>query len=92
MIEAKDRLREADIQRQIEFQFNTADLIGNRIAVIFGDPKKHIQIIRPWDVYPELFEDRSEEIQEQKQLQETIQYKDNLKAFAARWNGRNKQE
>ena len=92
MIDARDRLREADIRQQIELQFNVADLIANRIAVVFGDPKKRIHIIQPWEVYPELFEDRSEELQEQKELQETAKYKDDLKSFAARWNGRNKQE
>lgn len=92
MINARDRLREADIRQQVELQFNAADLIGNRIAIVFGDPKKHIHIIQPWEIYPDLFEDRSEEIQEQKELRETVKYKDDLRTFAARWNGRNKQK
>lgn len=92
MIEAADRLREGDIRHKIEIQFVTADVIANRIAQIFADPKKRIPVIYPWTVFPDLFEDRSEEIEEQKQLQETEKFKEGLYAFAARWNGRNKNE
>lgn len=89
MIDGADRLREADIRLKLESQFTTADLIANRISQIFTDSKTKIRTLHPWDVYPDLFEDKSDEIEEQRQLKETAEFKNDLYAFAARWNKRN---
>lgn len=93
ILEAARRNEEKELEKwkaKIELQFFTAQAISSRIGYIFGDEKKRSisDILQPWDVYPDLFENKTEEI-EQKQNEVALQkYKTGLAAYAARWNER----
>ena len=90
MISAFDRMRTADIKQRIDLAFVSTDALSSRISMLLADKKsKHnVRILYPWDVYPDLFEDRSEEVAEAKAMQDLEEYKAGLMAFADRWNGR----
>ena len=90
MIDAYERRRKEDIRREIDIQFALAEAISSRIAYLFCDEKKRrtSDILQPWTAYPELFEDRSAEIEEQARAQQTATFKNNMTAFAERWNKR----
>lgn len=90
MISAFDRIRTEDIRQRIDLAFVSTDALATRIARILADEKsrRKIQILYPWNVYPELFEDRSEEIAEAQAAREMNEYKAGLMAFADRWNRR----
>lgn len=93
ILEAHRRNEEKELIRwkaQIELQFTTAQAISSRIGYLFNDPKKRRadEVLMPWDVYPDLFEDKSGEIQARQNEVALQGYKAGLSAFAERWNGR----
>lgn len=91
LINSYDRRKKEEIRQQIDLQFSLADVIANRVSIIFGDKKQRVPVLQPWSVYPDLFEDRSEELEEARAQQETAVYREDFKAYAARWNERNKE-
>lgn len=78
------------MQQQIEFQFSQADVIANRVAIVFADKKNRVPALQPWNLFPDLFEDRTEDLEKARAEQETRVYSDKFKDYAARWNERNK--
>ena len=85
---AYDRKHKEDVKQQIANSFTLADAISTRIAYLFEDPKtrREENILQPWDVFPELFEERKEEAEEKKRLRELERYKAKMALYAARWN------
>ena len=93
ILEARNRNTEKELEQwkaKIELQFFTAQAISSRIGYIFGDEKKRrsSDILQPWDVYPDLFEDKTEEIESYQNQVALQKYKTGLAAYAARWNER----
>lgn len=92
MMSAYDKMRETKFKDSVYIGFATADAIATRVGSIFTDPKKRrdAKITQPWDSFPELFTREQEKAQEREENADMELYKANMRAFADRWNRRNK--
>lgn len=73
-------------KRKTEQLFLVADVIANRVALLFSSEKDSSAIIQPWHVYPDLFEtekDNADELEQQRQLEA---YKAAMRQRAAAMN------
>ena len=96
MIESYDRMRLQKQKENVLRDFALADVIGNRIGVLFTDKKKRkdTDLVKPWQIWPGLFAE-----EEQKGGGQNAEAKDKsadvhkaqLQAFAQRWNNRRKE-
>lgn len=91
MMQVYDHIRQVERKEKIQTQFILANAISTRIGFIFGDEKKRREsdVLQPWDVAPDLFEDQTKEIEQRRSEVELAKYKAGFAAYAARWNERN---
>lgn len=92
MMEAHDKKRERRFKDLVLLGHATADAIATRVAYFFTEPKKRREsdIVQPWDSFPALFEEERNKPSGSKHDAELEKYKADMKAFAERWNRRNK--
>ena len=92
ILEAYDRQETRKKKERVANLFVLAEVIANRVAISFNgkaDPEDYMQ---PWHFYPGLFEDKSEEIEEQRELKETEKLKILMDSRVAAWNKRFEEE
>lgn len=92
MISAYDKVRETKFKEYVYLGFATADAIASRVAYSFNDTRKRkpSDIVQPWDSFPALFEQEKANTQEREKNADMELYKASMKAFADRWNRRNR--
>lgn len=72
--------------------FVLAEVTANRIVIGFNSNASDSDLAQPWHYYPSLFEDKTDEIEEQRELRETEMLKTQLNARVAAWNKRFEEE
>ena len=92
MLEAYQNKRKKQFKDDVLIGFASADAIATRVAYFFTESKKRKQsdIIQPWDSFPSLFDNPNAKASTDTRNAEMEKYKANMKAFAERWNRRNK--
>lgn len=96
MIESYDKTRLREQKENVLRDFALADVIGNRIGVLFTDKKKRkdTDLVKPWQIWPGLFSEEEQKLETQnaeKQDHSADVHKAQLQAFAQRWNNRRKE-
>ena len=69
-----------------------AEVTANRIAISFSGKKNDSDFIMPWHYYPGLFEDKSEQAEEERERIETEVLKAYMNSRAEAWNKRFEEE
>ena len=92
MMEAYQNSRKQQFKDRVLIGFAEADAIATRVAYFFSDSKKRRDgdIVQPWDSFPALFEDQRQTTAERRQNAEMQKFKADMKAYAERWNRRQK--
>ena len=72
--------------------FVLAQVTANRILTGLNSKSSESDLLQPWDFYPDLFEDKSEEIEEQREMMELEKYKAKFNKGVAAWNERFEKE
>lgn len=72
--------------------FVLAEVTANRILYGFNSSRNESDLIQPWQAYPDLFEDKSEEMEEQREMIELEKYKAQFNKGVAAWNKRFREE
>jgi len=87
-IESYLRVRKYEQKVSVGQLFTLADAISTRVAFLFdpSEAKSDDDILKPWDIYPELFKEEMERDQKRKQSIELAQFKASREAFAQRLN------
>lgn len=92
IIEAYKRRQTRDKKSRVEEAFVLAEVIANRVGMVFGGKKSDSDVLWPWHFYPDLFEDKSEEIEEKREQIETEMLKIQLNSRVEAWNKRFEEE
>ena len=79
-------------KERIEELFVLAEAVANRIAIAFNGKSGDADFAMPWHFYPELFEDKTKELEEQRELAETQKFKAAMDGRVAAWNKRFEEE
>lgn len=73
-IDSFNRVKKIEFKQQTEQFFTLADVIGNRIASLFAE-KGSVDMVFPWDAYPNLFTEDKAEYDRWKREEELENYK-----------------
>ena len=65
-----------------------AEATANRILIGFGGKHSDEDFVWPYHYYPDLFENQSEEMEEQRELAETERFKAQMARRVDAWNAR----
>ena len=92
MIESFDNHYQNTMKDRTLMDFALADVIANRVGVIFTDKNKRgdHDAIMPWDYYPDLFEKEKEDAEKKRDVSTADTHAAQMRAFAKRWNNRRK--
>lgn len=82
-IQSKRRSDTQRVKEDISLQFLLAKLVGEQIAAMY---QKDFKLSKPWDLYPELFDQESEEVKRLQEENALADYKERRLAFALRHN------
>lgn len=72
--------------------FVLAEATANRIIYGFNSKHSESDLIQPWNFYPELFEDKSEELEKHREMIELENYKARFNKGVEAWNRRFERE
>lgn len=72
--------------------FILAEVTANRILYGFSGKGSESDLIHPWHYYPDLFDDLSEEIEEEREMRELEKYKARFNKGVDAWNRRFEKE
>lgn len=86
MMDSYYRTLEFKEKRKTEQLFLVADVIANRVALLFSSEKDSSAIIQPWHAYPNLFETERRNADELEQQQQLEAYKASMRQRAAAMN------
>lgn len=92
ILEAYNRRKTKEKKARVDELFVLAGATANRIAVSFSKDAGESDVTMPWDYYPDLFENRSEELEKQRELAETEAIKLMMEGRVAAWNRRFEEE
>ena len=79
-------------KERISELFVLGEVTANRIVYGFSSKRSESDLLQPWNYYPDLFEDKSEKIEEQREMRELEQYKARFNRAVASWNKRFEEE
>lgn len=93
-IETSERKELNDFKIRATEEFVLANAISSRIAYLFNDPKKRrkTDILEVWDVWPDLFNDEREATKKAEERKALAIHKQQMEAYAARWNAKRKKD
>lgn len=77
---------------RIDELFVQAEVTANRVVYGFNDKRSESDLIKPWDVYPELYDGYAEAEEERQTQMETEMLKAQMDARVALWNARFRKE
>ena len=92
IIESYGRQKRQNKKERVEELFMVAEVTSNRIISCLNSNASESNLLRPWHFYPDLFEDQSEEIGEQREAAELEKYKARFNKGVAAWNRRFEKE
>ena len=83
-----DREEDRKLKEEVKLRFVHAEATASRIGWLFTDKNKRREsdLYQPWDAYPELYEDEKELSWELKEDAALQLHKQQMEAYAARWN------
>ncbi len=67
-------------------------MTANRVLYGLSPKASESDLLRPWHFYPDLFEDKSEEMEEQREMRELEKYKAQFNRGVEAWNRRFEKE
>lgn len=89
MIESFERKKKMQAKEDISKQFMLSHLIGEHLRALFD---KEVIFSKPWDYYPELYQQEKESFEKEKKEIEWEVYKEKRMAFMNEHNKRWKQK
>lgn len=92
VIEASNRQKTRDKKDRVEELFVLAEATANRVILGMSNNASDSDLVQPWHYYPDIFEDKTKEMEEQRELAETEIFKAKMSARAEVWNKRFEEE
>ncbi len=69
--------------------YRLSQMIANHVSLLLSNEVKLLDV---WEYAPELFEKEKKQIEEQRKIQEALLHKEQMRAFAERFNRMRKEE
>lgn len=85
LIESSERLRMQRMKQSVIEECNLGRIISGNISNVLG---KVNEIVKPWDIYPELFAEEKRLYDQEKQQDDAVRIRETRRAYAQEFNAR----
>lgn len=92
IVDSKNRMLRREKKERVMETFVLAEVTANRILYGFNSKRSESDLLQPWQFYPDLFEDMSEDMEEKREMLETAKFKAQMDKRIEAWNKRFREE
>lgn len=85
LIEADERKCLEELKRSVIADCDLGRIISGNVSNILGGVN---EIVKPWDIYPELFEQEKQAYEQEKQQTDIVHMKESRQAYVQEYNAR----
>ena len=89
LIESFNRVYIQKKKEKIIESYRLSQMIANHVSLLISNEAKVLDV---WEYAPELFNEEKAQVEEQRRQQQVLQHKEQMRAFAERFNRMRKEE